>query len=172
MASVTRRPGQVMGMHFFVPANIMTVLENVKGAATDPRTVATVMTFGRKIGKVIVYSQHIFTLACYNPHLISRIVYTVPADATYVSCTRLLSCAGSPWPLQCSTRWIEQWTDQHTPTSTELGRLPHKLCQMERWYHADSAIAALAAEQHGNHLQDVYWHVSGLVKSWTTWSGQ
>ncbi|KAK2179390.1 hypothetical protein NP493_493g01029 [Ridgeia piscesae] len=58
MASVTRRPGQVMGMHFFVPANIMTVLENVKGAATDPRTVATVMTFGRKIGKLMRHACH------------------------------------------------------------------------------------------------------------------
>ena len=40
----------------------MTALENVKGAATDPRTVATVMTLGRKIGKVIVYSQNICLL--------------------------------------------------------------------------------------------------------------
>ena len=53
MASVTRRPQQVMGMHFFIPANIMTVLENVKGSATDPQTIATAMNFGSKLGKVI-----------------------------------------------------------------------------------------------------------------------
>ncbi|KAI0214888.1 Peroxisomal bifunctional enzyme [Lamellibrachia satsuma] len=54
MASVTRRPSQVMGVHFFTPANIMTVLENVRGTATSPRTVATAMNFGSKIGKVPV----------------------------------------------------------------------------------------------------------------------
>jgi len=52
IASATSRPGDVVGCHFFSPANVMKLLENVFGKASSPRTVATAMDFGRRIGKI------------------------------------------------------------------------------------------------------------------------
>jgi 3-hydroxyacyl-CoA dehydrogenase len=54
IGSATRRPESVIGTHFFSPANVMRLLENVRGAKTDKTTVATAMAIGRKIGKVPV----------------------------------------------------------------------------------------------------------------------
>jgi 3-hydroxyacyl-CoA dehydrogenase len=54
IASATSRPSQVIGMHFFSPANVMKLLENVRGAESSPTTIATAMTIGKQIGKVAV----------------------------------------------------------------------------------------------------------------------
>jgi len=52
IASVTGRPQDVIGMHFFSPANVMRLLENVRGKATVDDVIATVMELSRRIGKV------------------------------------------------------------------------------------------------------------------------
>ncbi|MBC7191503.1 3-hydroxyacyl-CoA dehydrogenase NAD-binding domain-containing protein [Marinobacter sp.] len=52
IASVTSRPEDVVGMHFFSPANVMKLLENVRGSATSDEVKATVMALAKKIGKV------------------------------------------------------------------------------------------------------------------------
>jgi len=52
VASVTSRPQDVIGCHFFSPANVMRLLENVRGSKTSPSTIATAMAFGVKIKKV------------------------------------------------------------------------------------------------------------------------
>ena len=52
IASFTGRPEDVMGMHFFSPANVMKLLENVRGEKTSDEVVATVMDLSRRIGKV------------------------------------------------------------------------------------------------------------------------
>jgi 3-hydroxyacyl-CoA dehydrogenase len=52
IASVTGRPQDVIGMHFFSPANVMRLLENVRGKATADDVIATVMDLSRRIGKV------------------------------------------------------------------------------------------------------------------------
>jgi len=57
MALASGRPGQVIGMHFFSPANIMRLLEVVRGAQTSPEVVATVMKLAAKLGKVPVLSR-------------------------------------------------------------------------------------------------------------------
>jgi 3-hydroxyacyl-CoA dehydrogenase len=54
IANSTSRPDQVVGTHFFSPANVMKLLENVRGAATSPRTIATVMALGKSLRKVAV----------------------------------------------------------------------------------------------------------------------
>src|SRR5205085_955999 len=43
IAAATTRPDKVIGAHFFSPANVMKLLEAVRGAATSPETIATVM---------------------------------------------------------------------------------------------------------------------------------
>ena len=54
IAAVTRRPDKVIGTHFFSPANVMRLLETVRGAETSDETIMTVMKLARKIGKVAV----------------------------------------------------------------------------------------------------------------------
>jgi 3-hydroxyacyl-CoA dehydrogenase len=54
IAAATARPERVLGMHFFSPANVMRLLEVVRGARTAPAVVATAMALGRRIGKVAV----------------------------------------------------------------------------------------------------------------------
>jgi 3-hydroxyacyl-CoA dehydrogenase len=54
IASATKRPESVIGTHFFSPANVMRLLENVRGAKSSKTTVATVMSLGRRIQKVPV----------------------------------------------------------------------------------------------------------------------
>src|ERR1035437_4634967 len=52
IASATGRPGMVLGHHFFSPANVMRLLELVRGKATSPDAIATCMALARKLKKV------------------------------------------------------------------------------------------------------------------------
>jgi 3-hydroxyacyl-CoA dehydrogenase len=54
LAAVTRRPGDVLGLHFFSPANVMRLLEVVRGAQTSPEVLATGLDLARRIGKLPV----------------------------------------------------------------------------------------------------------------------
>jgi 3-hydroxyacyl-CoA dehydrogenase len=54
IAAATSRPESVVGMHFFSPANVMRLLEVVRGARSSKTAVATAMAVGRRIGKVPV----------------------------------------------------------------------------------------------------------------------
>ncbi|NBQ85880.1 MAG: 3-hydroxyacyl-CoA dehydrogenase [Betaproteobacteria bacterium] len=56
IASFTKRPQDVVGMHFFSPANVMKLLEVVRGAKTAKDVMATVMAIGKKIRKTAVVS--------------------------------------------------------------------------------------------------------------------
>ena len=56
IAQATRRPEAVLGMHFFSPANVMKLLEVVRGKVTGASQLATVMALAVKIGKVPVVS--------------------------------------------------------------------------------------------------------------------
>ena len=56
IASVTNRPEKVVGTHFFSPANIMRLLEVVKGEVSSNETMATVMSIGKRMGKAAVVS--------------------------------------------------------------------------------------------------------------------
>jgi 3-hydroxyacyl-CoA dehydrogenase len=54
IAAATSRPQEVLGLHFFAPANIMKLLEVVRGAKTSPNVLATALSFAKKIGKLPV----------------------------------------------------------------------------------------------------------------------
>ncbi len=54
IAAATLRPAQVVGTHFFSPANVMKLLENVRGRNTSAQTIATVMALGKILGKIPV----------------------------------------------------------------------------------------------------------------------
>lgn len=54
IAAETSRPEKVIGTHFFSPANVMRLLENVRGAKSSAETIATAMAMGKAVGKVAV----------------------------------------------------------------------------------------------------------------------
>ena len=56
ISSVTNRPEKVVGTHFFSPANIMRLLEIVRGEKTSKETLATIMKLGKIIKKAAVMS--------------------------------------------------------------------------------------------------------------------
>ena len=58
IASVTQRPRQVAGMHFFSPANVMRLLEVVRGDGTSDEAIVTAMSLGKRLGKVAVLARN------------------------------------------------------------------------------------------------------------------
>jgi 3-hydroxyacyl-CoA dehydrogenase/enoyl-CoA hydratase/3-hydroxybutyryl-CoA epimerase len=57
IAAQSARPGQVLGMHFFSPVEKMPLIEVIPTGQTSPVTLATVVDFGRKLGKTVVVVQ-------------------------------------------------------------------------------------------------------------------
>ena len=60
IAAATQRPGDVLGMHFFSPANVMKLLEVIRGNTASPEVVATASAIGKKLGKVSVVVGNCF----------------------------------------------------------------------------------------------------------------
>jgi 3-hydroxyacyl-CoA dehydrogenase len=56
IAKFTRRPRDVIGLHFFSPANVMRLLEVVRGACTSKEVLATAMQLAKQLGKIAVVS--------------------------------------------------------------------------------------------------------------------
>lgn len=54
IASVTKRPGQVIGMHFMNPVPVMKLVEVIRGYATTDQVTATIMQLSEQLGKVPV----------------------------------------------------------------------------------------------------------------------
>jgi 3-hydroxyacyl-CoA dehydrogenase len=54
IACVTRRPGSVIGLHFFSPANVMRLIEVVRADKTEPSVIASCMQVARRLGKTAV----------------------------------------------------------------------------------------------------------------------
>jgi len=60
IAAATRRPQDVIGLHFFSPANVMKLLEVVRGHASAPDALATGLAVGRKLKKMAVLTGNAF----------------------------------------------------------------------------------------------------------------
>ncbi|EJM88434.1 3-hydroxyacyl-CoA dehydrogenase NAD-binding domain-containing protein [Pseudomonas sp. GM60] len=60
IAAASARPDKVCGLHFFSPANVMPLLEVVRGAATTSQTLATALAVGKRLGKVPVIAANAF----------------------------------------------------------------------------------------------------------------
>ena len=56
IAGFTRRPADVLGLHFFSPANVMRLLEVVRGRETSPDVLATALALAKRLRKVAVVS--------------------------------------------------------------------------------------------------------------------
>jgi len=60
IAAATRRPQDVVGLHFFSPANVMRLLEVVRGAETAPEVLATSLQLAKRLKKLPVISGNAF----------------------------------------------------------------------------------------------------------------
>lgn len=78
IAAATSRPADVVGTHFFSPANIMKLMENVRGKATSPEVQATVMKLSKNIGKVGVM------VGVCDGFVGNRMLYAYRAQAEYL----------------------------------------------------------------------------------------
>jgi 3-hydroxyacyl-CoA dehydrogenase len=91
IASVVKRPQDVIGLHFFSPANVMKLLEIVRAKHTSDEVVATSMDLARRIGKVAV-------LAGVCPGFIgNRILYRRGLPAQF-----LLKQGAMPWDIDAA----------------------------------------------------------------------
>jgi 3-hydroxyacyl-CoA dehydrogenase len=88
IASVTTRPQDVVGTHFFSPANVMKLQENIRGAATSPEVLATVTSFAKQIGKIPVLAGN-----C-DGFIGNRILATYGREADF-----LLEEGATPWQI-------------------------------------------------------------------------
>ncbi|HSV46039.1 MAG TPA: 3-hydroxyacyl-CoA dehydrogenase family protein [Ramlibacter sp.] len=60
IAAATSRPRDVVGLHFFSPANVMRLVEVVRGAATAPEVLATALEVAKRLGKLPVVTGNAF----------------------------------------------------------------------------------------------------------------
>ncbi|MFW6092692.1 MAG: 3-hydroxyacyl-CoA dehydrogenase NAD-binding domain-containing protein [Pseudomonadota bacterium] len=143
MANATSRPEDVIGLHFFSPANVMRLLEVVRGAATSATTIATAMKLGRTLGKVAV-------LAGNAPGFIGNRMlagYTRQAGeiilegATPYQVDRVIQEFGMPMgPFQMNDLvgldlgWRARKLAGTKPEDVPVtARVPDKLCELERF---------------------------------------
>jgi 3-hydroxyacyl-CoA dehydrogenase/enoyl-CoA hydratase/3-hydroxybutyryl-CoA epimerase len=54
MAKASKRPQQIVGMHFFNPVPMMPLVEVVRGDTTDAKTIVQTVAFGRQLGKTVI----------------------------------------------------------------------------------------------------------------------
>lgn len=59
MAGMTRKPGKVLGLHFFNPVPVMPLLEMVRTFLTSEETYTTARTFGESLGKQVIVSRDV-----------------------------------------------------------------------------------------------------------------
>ncbi|WP_293391966.1 3-hydroxyacyl-CoA dehydrogenase NAD-binding domain-containing protein [Nevskia sp.] len=88
IAAATKRPEAVIGTHFFSPANVMKLQENVRGAHSSAETIASVMSLAKKIGKIPVLSGN-----C-EGFIGNRMLYNYVRE-----CDFLLEEGATPWQV-------------------------------------------------------------------------
>lgn len=60
IAAATRRPADVIGLHFFSPANVMRLLEVIEGAESSKSTLSTGLAFGKRLKKTTILAGNAF----------------------------------------------------------------------------------------------------------------
>lgn len=149
IAAVTSRPESVIGMHFFSPANVMKLLENVRGAKTSAQTIATAMAMAKTIGKVAVLAGN-----C-DGFIGNRILHVYGRE-----CDFLLEEGATPWQVDRALQgygfpmglylmrdmagldvgWrIRQYREQFRDKSLRYSPIADRLCEKGRFGQKTSA---------------------------------
>jgi 3-hydroxyacyl-CoA dehydrogenase len=93
IAASTTRPDQVLGLHFFAPANVMQLLEIVRGAKTSPGTLVTGTALAKKLKKKGVVSGNAFGF------IGNRMLFDYAREASF-----LLEEGATPWQVDKAIR--------------------------------------------------------------------
>ena len=143
LAAVTSRPESVVGMHFFSPANVMKLLEIVRGAKTSPQTLGRAIAIAKQLQKIPVVSGN-----C-DGFIGNRMLYTYRREAEY-----LLEEGASPQQIDAAIKafgmamgpfamsdlagldigWrIRQRRNAERPPEGRYSRIADTLCEMGRF---------------------------------------
>ncbi|MFT5181243.1 MAG: 3-hydroxyacyl-CoA dehydrogenase, partial [Alphaproteobacteria bacterium] len=143
IAAETGRPGDVIGLHFFVPANVMKMLEVVRTDTSSPEAVATGMRLAKTFGKVggLAGVSHGFVANRSRAPLVREANFLVEEGANPAQIDQVLREFGMPMGvlavsdlsgLDVSWRMRQSLAHLHDPEE----RYPHladRLCEMGRF---------------------------------------
>ncbi len=143
IAAVTARAGQVIGAHFFSPANVMKLLEVVRAARTSDQTIVTTMALARRIGKTAVLAGNADgfignrILAVYG----RECDFLLEEGATPWQVDRALQGFGFPMGLYLmrdmaglDVGWrIRKYREQFRDPSLRYSPIADRLCEMGRF---------------------------------------
>ncbi|MGH8446617.1 MAG: 3-hydroxyacyl-CoA dehydrogenase NAD-binding domain-containing protein [Solimonas sp.] len=143
IANVTQRPQDVIGMHFFSPANVMKLVENVRGAQTSPDIIGRTMAVSKQIGKVPVLAGNCDgfignrILAIYG----RECDFLLEEGATPWQIDRALQGFGFPMGLYLmrdmaglDVGWrIRQYREQFRDKSLRYSPIGDRICELGRY---------------------------------------
>jgi len=143
IAAATKRPSDVVGTHFFSPANVMKLQENVRAAKTSPQAIATVTALAKKLGKVPVLAANKDgfignrILAVYG----RECDFLLEEGATPAQIDRALQGFGFPMGLYLmrdmsglDVGWrIRKYREQFRDKSLRYSPIADRLCEMGRF---------------------------------------
>jgi 3-hydroxyacyl-CoA dehydrogenase len=149
IASVTKRPGDVIGAHFFSPANVMKLLEVVRADCTSLQTIVTTMALAKTIGKTAVLSGNADgfignrILAVYG----RECDFLLEEGATPWQVDRALQGFGFPMGLYLmrdmsglDVGWrIRKYREQFRDKSLRYSPIADRLCELGRFGQKTSA---------------------------------
>ncbi|MER1967125.1 3-hydroxyacyl-CoA dehydrogenase NAD-binding domain-containing protein [Castellaniella sp. GW247-6E4] len=142
IAAITQRPQDIVGLHFFSPANVMRLLEVVRGDRTGADVLATVMRFAQKIGKTAVLAG-----VC-DGFIGNRMLFPYSRQAGL-----LLEEGATPWQIDRALEkwgmamgpfrmgdlagndigWVIRKRHQAEAPGVRYSRIPDMLCEMGRF---------------------------------------
>ncbi|MDD9722797.1 3-hydroxyacyl-CoA dehydrogenase NAD-binding domain-containing protein [Sulfitobacter sp. PR48] len=136
IAAATSRPDDVLGLHFFSPANVMKLVEVVRGAETAPNVLATALDVSRKLRKqpVVVGVCHGFVgnrmLAARNAQL-SQLLLEGATPAQVDGAFRALGWPMGPCQMQDLAGLDINWRNRKALGTPDA--LPDRLCELGRF---------------------------------------
>jgi 3-hydroxyacyl-CoA dehydrogenase/enoyl-CoA hydratase/3-hydroxybutyryl-CoA epimerase len=108
IAEGARRPGNVIGMHYFSPVEKLPLLEVIPHAGTDPSVIATCVELGKKQGKTVIVvgdGPGFYTSRVLAPYL-NEAAHLLLEGAEIAAVDQALRAYGFPvGPFQLLTRW-------------------------------------------------------------------
>jgi 3-hydroxyacyl-CoA dehydrogenase len=185
IAATTSRPQDVIGLHYFVPANAMRMLEVVRPAKAMPDAIASGMALAKKTGKIGVLAGvcHGFIANRSRLPLVREATFLVEEGASPAQVDAVLTGLGMPMGplavsdmsgLDVSWRMRQSLADQHDPEERYM-HLADRMCELGRfgikagkgWYSYDEggrrptqdpeveAVAIEVAKAHGTQRRDI-----------------
>ncbi|MDE0779688.1 MAG: 3-hydroxyacyl-CoA dehydrogenase NAD-binding domain-containing protein [Alphaproteobacteria bacterium] len=185
LAAATSRPEDVIGLHYFVPANAMRLLEVVRPAKASPDAIATGMSLAKKTGKIGVLARvcHGFIANRSRLPLVREATFLVEEGASPAQVDAVLMGVGMPMGplavsdlsgLDVSWRMRQSLANQHDPEERYM-HLADRMCELGRfgikagqgWYNYEDGgrrpvhdpvtevIAMEVAKEHGTVRRDI-----------------